>query len=54
MNMSQTVGKGVDFVQQRGQSVDRGTEEGKNESFTHGDILFELVICWEGVRVIDS
>ena len=54
MNMSQTVGEGVDFVQQRGQSVDGGTEEGKDETFAGGDILVELVIGWEGVRVVNS
>ena len=52
--MSQTVCEGVDLVQQGGQSVDGGAEERKDQSFTRGDILVELVVGWEGVRVVDA
>ena len=54
MNVSQTVGKGVDLVQKGGQRVDRGAEERKNEGFASGDILVELVVGWEGVRIVDA
>ena len=37
--MSQTVGEGVDLVQQGGQSVDGGAEEREDEGFTRGDVL---------------
>ena len=54
MDVSQTVGEGVDFVQHRGQSNDRGAEEGKDEGFTRGDVLVELVVGGKGVRVVDA
>ena len=54
MDISQTVGEGVDLVQQRGQSVDGGAEEGEDEGFTRGDVLVELVVGREGVCVVDA
>ena len=54
MYVSQTVGKSVDLVQQRGQSVDGGAEEWENEGFTCGDVLVELSVGREGIRVVDT
>ena len=54
MDVSQAVGEGVDLVQQRGQSVDGGAEEGEDEGFTHGYILVELIIGREGICVVDA
>ena len=51
--MSQTVGEGVDLVQQRGQSVDGGAEEREDEGFPSGDVLVELPVSREGVSVVD-
>ena len=52
--MSQTVGEGVDLIQQGGQSVDGGTEEREDEGFPCGDVLVEFPVGWEGVRVVDA
>ena len=53
MNVSQTVGEGVDLVQEGGSSVDGGAEERKDEGFARGNILVELIVGWEGIRVVD-
>ena len=52
--MSQTVGEGVDLIQQRGQSVDGGAEKRKDESLSCGDVLVELPVGLEGIRVVDA
>ena len=52
--MSQTVGEGVDLIQQRGQSVDGGAKEGKDEGFSRGDVLVEFPVGREGICVIDT
>ena len=54
MDVSLSVGEGVDLVQQRGQSVDGGGEARKDDGFTRGDILVELVVGWKGVCVVDA
>ena len=54
MDMSQAVGESVDLVQQRGQRVDGGAEEGEDEGFARGDVLVEFVIGRERVRVVDA
>ena len=54
MNVSQAVGEGVDFIQQRGLSVDGGAKERKDEGFSRGDVLVELPIGRERIRVIDT
>ena len=54
MDVSQTIGKGVDLVQQRGQSVDGGAEEREDEGFSRGDVLVEFPVSREGVRVVDA
>ena len=52
--MSQTVGEGVDLVQQRSQSIDGGTKERKDEGFPRGDVLVELPVGREGIRIVDT
>ena len=52
--MSQTVGEFVDLIQQRGQGVDGGAKEWKDEGFSRGDVLVELPVGREGIRVIDT
>ena len=52
--MSQTVGKGVDLVQQRGQSVDGGVEEREDEGFPRGDVLVEFSVSRERIHVVDT
>ena len=52
--MSQAIGKGVDLVQRRGQSVDGGAEEREDEGFSRGDVLVEFPVSREGVRVVDA
>ena len=52
--MCQTVGEGVDLIQEGGQSVDGRAEERKNEGFTRGNIMVELIVGREGVRVVDT
>ena len=54
MDMSQAVGKGVHLVQQRGQGVNGGAEEREDESLPRGDVLVELPVGREGVRVVDT
>ena len=54
MDMSQTVGEGVDLIQQRGHGVDGGAKEREDEGFTCGDVLIEFPIGWEGIRVTDT
>ena len=54
MNVSQPVGEGVDLVLQGGQSVDGGAEERKDKGFARGYILVELIVGWEGARVVDA
>ena len=54
MDVSQTVGEGVNLIQQRGQSVDGGTEEREDEGFSRGDVLVEFPVSREGLRAIDT
>ena len=39
MDVSQTIGEGVDLIQQGGQGVDGGAEEREDEGFTRGEVL---------------
>ena len=54
MDVSQTVGEGVDLVQQRGQSVNGGAEEGEDEGLPCGDVLVQFSVSRDRIRVADT
>ena len=52
--MCQTVGKGVDLVQEGGKSVDGRAEEREDQGFASEDVLVTLIVGRDGIGVVDA
>jgi len=46
--------EGVNPLEQRGQCVDRGAEEGENNGFARREVSTELRACGEGDHIIEA